>query len=612
MGYGTISRKSRDILKYVYMAGIDSLSPIRDVTAISGLRIDWGSAGSYFEGLEDPYKSFEITYTDANGREVRTSMSTAQLLKIQRDAYLTAQNNLSAILAGLQESGIVATRDSLAGSPGLAAAYPHLRDAPSLLTSYPFTNDVYFPDMNAKVEGMAVPRGVQGMYLTPKAFNPSEFPTSALIETMEAIYTNVKMLHDAANANASLSPAVSIAMSRLGNTGTLFGNLDDCARDPLVPKNSRVPDIIQRRGAWADNRFFGDTAGNRTVVYSDKNTYMPGLGNFNDARVPEIYRDGPNGGGSTRYVNPTFPDYLFPLHFATLPPTASPTSAGFSISGPSDIRWMHSANLRRPMWTWNNFGETTGYGVTNLYQGSDSSFVTDVNIGGRAINYNTRTMSSFLSADPSRAERRLRDWYLSNKPRNGIYIADAMTDFACAVQLARFMSVVPPHVLLHSCLGFHNALLKLSFQQCEAPYSTAISEFNQKMRIERAGIAATADRLNLINPSGTTEPGYALTVKAPDSVVMADAGLQSMTVASLSIAAAATAANPIAGVVCFALAGCAILVAEIMGARAQALITPRDRSREPIRYDFRRGIQTNWQRGYTPEWVINSSPVHRI
>jgi hypothetical protein len=604
------ARQWRELGTFTYRALLDSVSPIRGVSG-SLRSINWGNAGRYFEGMSDPYKQFEISYRGEDGKNVTVKKSTAELMLIDKSGYAQAQNTLSQILSNLEQSGIISTTDTLPDQ------YRKLKSPDKLLTDYPFTDDVYTPDANKKIEGISIPKATQKMFLTPKAFDARVFPTDKLIEVIEAIYVQVAALHHSANCNASLSPSVNIAINRLGNYTQLFANLDNCASDPLVPKSARVPQAELLRGCWADNKFYGDNRSDASMVYSNKNLYLPGLGNPNDSRVPDIYRTG--DGQNRRHVNPVFPEYLRPVHFVGLPNAGASANAGFMVNGRSDFRWLMSARQRRSVWTFSNLFETTGYNATQISgerSGFYTNFIDDPKISesfrSSAQDYSGRWLSSFGAvSDPDATIRRLRDYYYQNKSSCEIFVADAMTDFASAIQLARFLSVCPPHVLLHSVMGFHNALLKLSFQQCGIPYSTAIDDYQNKMRVERAGIAAMAAQYNLVG-TGDYGSGFGMYVKPPDSVVMADAGLSAATVASLSIAASITATNPAAGLVCFAFVGLAVLFAELEGGRAQNLITPRDRSTEHLRDAVNKGLRCNWFRGYTPEWIVNSMPVIKV
>jgi hypothetical protein len=518
----------------------------------------------------------------------------------------------------MQEAGILSIENPW-NRDNTVADYMSLANPKSFLTDYPFKNDVYTANITEKVEGMAVPTTLMSpAYLTPRVFDRAALPDDMFIRYIERIYTAVHMMHVAANCNPSLSPAVHIALNRLGSTEAVFAAMDNTARSPLVPKTQNIPEAEVLRGAWADNRYFGDMGSERSICYSNKNAYLPMLGNPRDTRVPNLYRTGDlHDGRNTRFVNPAFPEYLTPIHCVKLPAAGMSPSAGFTIVGMSDVRYKLALSQRRPLWT---FADQCTISIPSgvvrpgaPYEGSGnlySQFASWIYDGDLASWRNEGSRIDETNG-PYGVMRRLRDWYYANKPNDVITVSDPITDMAAAVQLARFMVDIPPHVLLHSVMGFHNAMLKLSFLQVNVPYSTSIEQYALKMRLERDGIAAMANKYGLID-HGTTEPGYALTVKAPSSVIMADAGLQAATVTSLSIAAATCAANPAVGVVCIALVGIGILVAELEGGRAQNLVTPRNRAKEDLRYNRNGGVRTNWLRGITPEWVVNSIPVQRV
>lgn len=612
------ARDAESIAARSYLSLLDVLTPIRGLTNAGERRINWRDAGMYFDGMADPYKVFSFTYTDASGKRITTNLSTGELLKIDRAGYEAGRNELSSILSELQTAGIVSTENPW--TAGALAEYGHLGAPSEMLSSFPYTNDVFFADPNEKIEGIAVPRSVTAVYLTPAVFDKRVFSDDAAIRVMERIYAAVTLMHTSANCNPTVSPVVHMALNRLGTTAPMFAAMDATAMDPLVPKTSGIIERDVLRGAWSDNRFFGDPAGDRGIVYSNKNYYISGLGNARDTRVPDISRTGSIfDGDTTRFVNPCFPEALRPIHFATLPSAGAPPTSGLMVSGPFDARWKFSLSERKPLWTFADQGiaapRRSGVGFGGSYPGSGNLY-SQWSINNEFVDASFASWRNTVSrTDETRGPygiiRRLRDWYYANKPSCELTVSDAITDLAAAVQLARFMAELPPHVLTHSVVGYHNALLKLSFQQVGVPYSTAIDQYELRMRIEREAIAANAARFNLIG-HGTTEPGYALTVKAPDSVIMADAGLQATTVASLSVAAATCAANPVVGVVCLLLVGCGILVAELNGGRAQNLVTPRDRSKDVLRTKRNGGIRSNWFRGLTPEYVVNAQPVVRV
>jgi hypothetical protein len=601
-----------------FLAFLDSVSPVNNLTSSSQRILNWGEADMWFDGMADPYKVFSFDMPNVNGGRTNYRMSTAELMKIDRAGYEAARGELSNMLSEMQEAGILSIENPW-NRDNTVADYMSLANPKSFLTDYPFKNDVYTANITEKVEGMAVPTTLMSpAYLTPRVFDRAALPDDMFIRYIERIYTAVHMMHVAANCNPSLSPAVHIALNRLGSTEAVFAAMDNTARSPLVPKTQNIPEAEVLRGAWADNRYFGDMGSERSICYSNKNAYLPMLGNPRDTRVPNLYRTGDlHDGRNTRFVNPAFPEYLTPIHCVKLPAAGMSPSAGFTIVGMSDVRYKLALSQRRPLWT---FADQCTISIPSgvvrpgaPYEGSGnlySQFASWIYDGDLASWRNEGSRIDETNG-PYGVMRRLRDWYYANKPNDVITVSDPITDMAAAVQLARFMVDIPPHVLLHSVMGFHNAMLKLSFLQVNVPYSTSIEQYALKMRLERDGLAAMANKYGLID-HGTTEPGYALTVKAPSSVIMADAGLQAATVTSLSIAAATCAANPAVGVVCIALVGIGILVAELEGGRAQNLVTPRNRAKEDLRYNRNGGVRTNWLRGITPEWVVNSIPVQRV
>lgn len=560
----------------------------------------------YFGNMADPYKLFQFRIPDGKGGFNSVELSTAQLMKIDQSGYIESQNALRSILSSLETAGIISTVNpwSQPGTQTLPVEYQHLSEPDKLLTEYPFRNDVYRHDSARKVEGVAVPRNVVPVWVTQKVFDRASFSDEALTSVMTDILTHIRLMHGAANANAMCSPSVSIAVNRLGYTDRLFRNLDETAKSPFVPKSARgVPEMDQLRGAWADNRFF---------QYSDKNAYLPNLGAAGRTLIPDILRNGENGARGTRYVNPAFPEFLRPIHFARFADSGSEPTAGFVITGLSDRIYRLSILNRRPVYTFSDVAVTDGVSIVAPIERAEAFIA-----GERLDSFSVDSFSARGASESdariiaaNMIERRLRDWYLAYKTSCDIRIADAVTDFATLVQLARFIAYVPPHVLLHSVMGFHNALLRLSFEYVGVPFSTSLTEYQAKMRMEREAIAGLAANRDIVGDS--REPGFALAVKPGGLVAIESAELQSATVASLQLAISTAVANPVLGVVCIALAGLTVLIAEIFGGRTQPLIIARDRSREDIRDKRDAGIRSNWFRGHTPEMVVNMSPVVRV
>jgi len=256
--------------------------------------------------MADPYKVFTFDMPDGNGGRQTYRKSTAELLKIDRATFDAGRNELSSILSELQQANIISienpwTRDNT------VAEYMSLSSPKSYLTDYPFTNDVYTPNVTQRIEGMAVPTAsMSPAYLTPRVFDRAALSDEAFTRYIERIYTAAHMMHLGANCNPSLSPAIHIALNRLGSTQAVFAAMDNTARSPLVPKTPGIPESEVLRGAWSDNRFFGDMGSERSKIYSNKNAYLPDLGNPRDTRITNLYRTGDlHDGRNTYFVNPS-------------------------------------------------------------------------------------------------------------------------------------------------------------------------------------------------------------------------------------------------------------------------------------------------------------------
>ena len=345
-------RQVKEIAAQSLLAFLDSVSPVNGLTSNSQRYVKWSDINMYFDGMADPYKVFSFRLPGENGSAVTYSMSTAELMKIDRAGYQSAQSELSAIISELQDAGIISNENPWRNAT--FTGYLNLDRPNMLLSDMPANNDVFIPNPQQKLEGMAVPSRMEPAYVTPRVFDRNALPDNAILAYIERIYAAVGNLHNAANCNPALSPAVHSAMNRLGFTRDLFASMDATASDPLVPKTPGIPENIVRRGAWSDNRYFGDVRSDRSVVYSNKNAYLPDLGAANDSRVPNIYRNGPIGNSTTRFINPCFPEYLSPIHCVKLPSVGAPATAGFTVVGRSDPRYRLALSQRRPIFTFSD------------------------------------------------------------------------------------------------------------------------------------------------------------------------------------------------------------------------------------------------------------------
>lgn len=172
--------------------------------------------------------------------------------------------------------------------------------------------------------------------------------------------------------------------------------------------------------------------------------------------------------------------------------------------------------------------------------------------------------------------------------------ADAVVDYAQIMNLLAYFVELPPHVLLHSCMYFHNFLFRTSYLQIEEPYGTSFAQYRQRLNVE---YSATSQASAIEKAS----QGFDFS-GTPNS-------LEGQTVKSLAVAIAACAAGgPIGavfGIGALALQSIGAMIEEMN--RAPIAYRP-DPGRSLLRDRWHSGISNNFWRYYTPDQVINSRP----
>lgn len=173
--------------------------------------------------------------------------------------------------------------------------------------------------------------------------------------------------------------------------------------------------------------------------------------------------------------------------------------------------------------------------------------------------------------------------------------ADAVVDYAQIMNLLNYLIGMPPHVLLHSCMYFHNYLFRTSYNQVDAQYGTNFAEYRQRLNAEyQATSQATA-----LEKAAT---GFDM---SSTPVSLEGQTVQSLAVAIAAVALGAPIAVAGAGLVAVALMAVGAIIAEIS---RQPYVYRPDPGKSVLRDNWRAGLNNNFWRYYTPDTVINSRP----
>lgn len=206
-------------------------------------------------------------------------------------------------------------------------------------------------------------------------------------------------------------------------------------------------------------------------------------------------------------------------------------------------------------------------------------------------------------------------------------ISDAMTDFAELVQLAQFMVDIKSHVLMHSCVMFHQYLLKRGYQNVNVQFGTDFNavnaqlsqEENARAQVARNTIAAVSEAGFYV---GTTLLGGNRN-DMPQS--RAQDNLSESTVPTLPLAVSRAVADPTGvGIPAALIAGMSALITYFASSDPPALhretwtIVDRLQNDAPNGYSSLRSSNFytwTWGRlntGYTPKRVVDYMPVLRV
>jgi len=178
-------------------------------------------AVSRYEALEnDPWATG--TWLDENGKEHHGSVG--ELLRWQQSRYLTARDLLRSTLEELLAERIVSVSDPGTYGPdasvyaegignlrSVAAASggydPRFQD-PTKFLAWPRMDHWAIPRPYQVPSDMPIPSRVQPVFLTPKAFDPSQFNGDAYRRTIDRLASGLVDYVRSVNANPALCPAM--------------------------------------------------------------------------------------------------------------------------------------------------------------------------------------------------------------------------------------------------------------------------------------------------------------------------------------------------------------------------------------------------------------------
>lgn len=179
----------------------------------------------------------------------------------------------------------------------------------------------------------------------------------------------------------------------------------------------------------------------------------------------------------------------------------------------------------------------------------------------------------------------------------GLTTADAITDFAQIMNLLSYFAELPPHVNLHSCMYFHNYLLRQSYQQIGRPYGTSLEQY-------RLSLGAEYSATSQATAMNKAAQGFDFT--------HSPASLEGATVRSLAVALGAVVfGGPLvagAGLLAMALFSIGALIADMNRDRTYTPDKGKSLLRDRYINKARGALDTNYYRYFTPETVLESRP----
>jgi hypothetical protein len=174
---------------------------------------------------------------------------------------------------------------------------------------------------------------------------------------------------------------------------------------------------------------------------------------------------------------------------------------------------------------------------------------------------------------------------------------DIATDYAQIMNLLAYFISLPPHVLIHSCMYFHNYLFRTTYNFIGQPYGTSFANYRQLLAAEYAATAAAT-----VSPLDLSTFGFSNT-----SNTLAASTVMSLPVAALAMSLGLV--NPAVGIISGMLIAVSMMIADL--AREPPPRDPRLVANDVLCDVKANGLNTNYWRNHNSQTVINSRPVIR-
>lgn len=205
--------------------------------------------------------------------------------------------------------------------------------------------------------------------------------------------------------------------------------------------------------------------------------------------------------------------------------------------------------------------------------------------------------SPLLNYSMDTRQRRLNFFPSGSGNPATLYTYDIATDYAQIMNLLAYFISLPPHVLVHSCMYFHNYLFRTTYNFVGQPYGTSFANYRQHLAAEYSATAAAN-----VSPLDLSTFSFSSTENT-----LAASTVMSLPVAALGMSLGLV--NPAVGMIAMGLTAIGMMIADL---------TREPRPPDPRMIAFARlcdvkshGLNTNYWRWHTPQNVINSRPVIR-
>lgn len=199
-----------------------------------------------------------------------------------------------------------------------------------------------------------------------------------------------------------------------------------------------------------------------------------------------------------------------------------------------------------------------------------------------------------MNASMDTRQRRLNFFPAGSGNRATLYTYDVASDYAQIMNLLSYFISLPPHVLLHSCMYFHNYLFRTTYNFVGQSYGTSFANYRQHLASEYAATAAAT-----VSPLDLSTFSFSNT-----SNTLAASTVMSLPVAALGMSLGLV--NPAVGMIGMCLVAIGMVIADLTR-------TPRPPDPRMVAFatlcDVKsHGLRTNYWLHHSPQTVINSRP----